>query len=127
MQLDKRLKPCPICGAKAFVSHDIVDGFEFGWSVGCPRACIKDGIHGFDDYDSFKRARLTIFCLNSKEQAIEIWNQKGGVMADQICGECNYHRCMDGEWTCQNEGSDYFTDYTDYEDSCDMWEQRGID
>lgn len=76
MTLDNRLHPCPICGAKAFVSHDIVDGFEFGWSVGCPRACIGDGIHGFDDYESFRKARLTMFNLNSKEQAIEKWNKR---------------------------------------------------
>lgn len=76
MGSDKRLKPCPICGAKAFVSHDVVDGFEFGWSVGCPRACIADGIHGFDDYDSFHNARLVLFHMNSKEQAIEAWNKR---------------------------------------------------
>lgn len=76
MTRDNRLHPCPICGAKAFVSHDVVDGFDFGWSVGCPRACIEDGIHGFDDYESFQKARLTMFCFNSKEQAIEKWNKR---------------------------------------------------
>ena len=76
MTYDKRLKPCPICGAKAFLSKDIVDGFYFGWSVGCPRACIADGVHGFDDPDSFQAARLTMFCLNSKEEAIEKWNKR---------------------------------------------------
>jgi hypothetical protein len=35
----KKLKPCPICGSKAYISKDIVDGFYFGWSVGCPRFC----------------------------------------------------------------------------------------
>lgn len=76
MTLDNRLHPCPICGAKAFVSHDIVDGFEFGWSVGCPRARIKDGIHGFDDYETFQEARLTMFYLPTKEKAIEEWNKR---------------------------------------------------
>ena len=76
MTLDKRLSPCPICGSKAFVSHDIVDGFEFGWSVGCPRACIADGVHGFNDSESFRQARLTIFNLPSKEKAIEAWNKR---------------------------------------------------
>lgn len=76
MTIDNRLHLCPICGAKAFVSHDVVDGFDFGWSVGCPRACIEDGIHGFDDYESFQKARLTMFCFNSKEQAIEKWNKR---------------------------------------------------
>ena len=76
MTLDNRLRPCPICGAKAFVSHDIVDGFEFGWSVGCPGACIKDGIHGFNDYETFQEARLTMFYLPTKEKAIEEWNKR---------------------------------------------------
>lgn len=26
------MPPCPKCGAKAFVSHDIVDGFDMGYS-----------------------------------------------------------------------------------------------
>lgn len=76
MRLDERLKRCPICGAKAFVAHDIVDGFGFGWSVGCPRACIADGIHGFDDYDSFQAARLVMHYLPTREVAIEAWNKR---------------------------------------------------
>ena len=44
------LKPCPICGSKAFVMHDVVDGFEFGWSAGCPRFKLDDGIHDFDSF-----------------------------------------------------------------------------
>lgn len=78
MTLDKRLSPCPICGEKAFVSHDVVDGFEFGWSVGCPRACIADGVHGFNDSKSFRQARLTISNLPTKERAIEAWNKRCG-------------------------------------------------
>lgn len=81
MILDSKLMPCPVCGAKAFVSHDVVDGFEFGWSVGCPRACIADGIHGFNDPESFRKARLTIHNLASKQEAIDKWNRrcrKGG-------------------------------------------------
>ena len=40
------IEPCPICGSKAFVMHDVVDGFEMGWSAGCPRFRHEDGIHG---------------------------------------------------------------------------------
>lgn len=40
------LKPCPRCGTKAYLSRDVVDGFYFGWSAGCPRYCHYDGIHG---------------------------------------------------------------------------------
>lgn len=66
--MQNELKPCPICGAKAFVQHDIVDGFAFGWSVGCPRACIEDGVHGFDDAESFKKAKLVMFGFTRKER-----------------------------------------------------------
>ena len=76
MILDSKLMPCPLCGAKAFVSHDVVDGFEFGWSVGCPRACIADGIHGFNDSESFHKARLTMFGFSNKQEAIDAWNKR---------------------------------------------------
>lgn len=42
----EELKPCPRCGAKAYLSRDVADGFYFGWSAGCPRYCHYDGIHG---------------------------------------------------------------------------------
>lgn len=86
MILDKKLKPCPLCGAKAFVSHDVVDGFTFGWSVGCPRACIADGIHGFNDSETFRQAKLTMFHFPSKEAAIKAWNKRceeGGTENDR--------------------------------------------
>ena len=76
MTLDTKLMPCPICRAKAFVSNDRVDGFGFGWSVGCPRACIADGIHGFNDSGSFRKARLTMFGFSNKQKAIEAWNKR---------------------------------------------------
>ena len=73
------LKPCPICGAKAFVSHDNVDGFDFGWSVGCPRFCLNDGIHGLT-YDTpeevVEKKRLNGFYYASKEKAIDAWNDR---------------------------------------------------
>lgn len=79
MILDKALKPCPICGAKAFVSNDVVDGFWFGWSVGCPRYCLSDGIHGID-YDApdgeHEKHGYTGFNYSSKERAIEAWNDR---------------------------------------------------
>ena len=80
-KLRKKLPPCPICGAKAFLSHDILDGFDFGYAVGCPDACISDGIHGFNDYDSFHAAQLTFLGLFNKEDAVKAWKdrcKKGG-------------------------------------------------
>lgn len=79
MTSDKRLKPCPICGAKAFISHDVVDGFWFGWSVGCPRFCLNDGVHGLNadmPEDEFEKKRLTGFNYSAKEKAIEAWNDR---------------------------------------------------
>lgn len=80
-KLAKKLKPCPICGRKAFISHDFVDEFDFGYSVGCPVAKISDGIHGFNDYDSFHVAQLVFLGLYSADQAVKVWNnrcKKGG-------------------------------------------------
>ncbi len=76
MFYEKKLKKCPICGAEAFVHNDIVDGFGFGFSVGCPNAKIDDGIHGFNDYESFKSAKLVMFNFNTKEDAIKAWNKR---------------------------------------------------
>lgn len=55
------LKPCPVCGSKAFLSNDVVDGFWFGWSVGCPRYCVCDGIHGVNSHDVDESEHYTIF------------------------------------------------------------------
>ena len=51
-EMKKRIPPCPICGKKAYIMHDIVDGFDFGYSAGCPSFCIDDGVHGISEsYD----------------------------------------------------------------------------
>lgn len=79
LMYDERLKPCPICGEKAFVEHDGVDGFEFGWSVGCPKFYIDDGIHGltFDSpKDEVNKKRLTGFNYSTRDKAIEAWNDR---------------------------------------------------
>lgn len=67
----EKLKPCPICGSKAYISKDIVDGFYFGWSVGCPRFCLNDGIHGIDE-----NTYLSIFNLGSANECVEKWNRR---------------------------------------------------
>lgn len=70
------LKPCPVCGAKAFLSHDVVDGFDFGFSIGCPRYCIGDGIHGIETVEENEKRRLAASCFFSKEKAEEWWNRR---------------------------------------------------
>lgn len=47
-------------------------------------------------------------------------------MTDKCCGTCRYHRKNEWEeWYCHNPESDYYTDYTAYDDSCYDWEERG--
>ena len=73
--LDDGLNPCPICGAKAYIMHDIVDGFEFGWSAGCPRFKLDDEIHGMDENTpEWKYPRVMHHC--TKQSAIEAWNRR---------------------------------------------------
>lgn len=75
-KLAKKLKPCPICGRKAFLYHDALDGFDFGYSVGCPKAKIADGIHGLNDFGSFHAAQIVIHGLFSADQAVKTWNDR---------------------------------------------------
>ena len=71
----EELSKCPKCGSKAFVSRDIVDGFYFGWSVGCPRFCHNDGIHG-TDMQTPEQDTYAIHNLNSREECIKKWNER---------------------------------------------------
>ena len=42
-----------------------------------------------------------------------------------ICGHCKYHRTdRDGDWYCANPDSDYYTDWTEYNDGCEDGEER---
>lgn len=47
---------------------------------------------------------------------------------EQCCGTCKWHSPQDGDgftdWFCVNPDSEYCTDYTPYEHSCDEWEER---
>ncbi len=70
------LKPCPVCGAKAFLMHDVVDGFDFGFSAGCPRYRINDGIHGISSFEEHEEKAYAVHGCYSKEQAIEAWNRR---------------------------------------------------
>jgi len=69
------LPPCPVCGAKAYIHSDTVDGFWFGWSVGCPRYRIDDGIHG-QDADTPHEERLSAHGFHTKEAAESWWRKR---------------------------------------------------
>lgn len=84
--IETELKPCPICGAKAYVMHDVVDGFEFGWSAGCPRFCLYDGLHGADENtpeSQFPR----VMNMTTKQDAIAAWNVKTEKIRECMKGE----------------------------------------
>ena len=66
----EKLPPCPICGQKAFLDHDIVDGFDFGYSAGCPSFCLNDGIHGIKDIKDPRAPRSVGY---SKRQVVAKW------------------------------------------------------
>lgn len=55
----KQMPPCPICGCKAFLSHDVADGADFGFSGGCSSFCLDDGIHGISSIWDTNAPRVT--------------------------------------------------------------------
>ena len=73
IQKRQKLPKCPICGAEAFVKKNIVDGFYMGWSAGCPRYRIADGIHGVNTLEEAKERGYTVHGAPSKEEAVKRW------------------------------------------------------
>jgi hypothetical protein len=70
------LEPCPVCGAKAYISSAAPDGFFMGWSVGCPRYCVGDGIHGIDTFEEDEKRALALHGFFTREEAIEARNRR---------------------------------------------------
>ena len=46
--------------------------------------------------------------------------------APEVCGTCRYHAFegISDDWICVCDESDYLADWTDYNDSCECWEER---
>lgn len=74
-EMVKQLPNCPVCGAKAYLHGDTVDGFWFGWSIGCPRYCLNDGIHGHD-MNTPREEYLAGYGFSTKEEAVEWWKKR---------------------------------------------------
>lgn len=70
------LLPCPVCGAKAYVRRMAPDGFFMGYSAGCPRFCIGDGIHGIETYEEAQERAYAVHGCFTKEHAIAAWNRR---------------------------------------------------
>jgi hypothetical protein len=62
-----KLPVCPICGKRAYVSHDIADGADYGWSVGCSAAYMNDGIH---------TQKMSRFMLRDEKECVKWWLNK---------------------------------------------------
>ena len=50
-------------------------------------------------------------------------------MTEKICGTCGWHSpgklfTDTDEWYCAIPCSDYYSDWTDYNHTCDYWEER---
>ncbi len=74
--MPNELKPCPVCGAKAFLHKDEIDGNFMGYSVGCPRYCIGDGIHGINSRESDLKGGYAFHGISTKQKAKELWNRR---------------------------------------------------
>ena len=71
------LKPCPKCGAKAFLSRVVIDGvFFMGYSAGCPRYRRYDGIHGIETYEEHIEKGYAVHGCYTEAEAIKAWNRR---------------------------------------------------
>lgn len=68
--LEKKLPVCPICGHKAFISHDVVDGADMGYSSGCSTFRLYDELHGIVDV---KDPATPKFFGSSAKEVYEKW------------------------------------------------------
>lgn len=66
---------CPKCGGKVTIRYNVVDGADFGFSIGCDRYCHYDGIHG-TTFDTPEKDWYAIHYLSSKKECVEKWNQR---------------------------------------------------
>lgn len=42
----------------------------------------------------------------------------------ECCGTCRFHKNQYDDWVCTNMYSDSYSDYTEYKDGCEEWEER---
>ena len=54
-------------------------------------------------------------------------------MCEKCCGTCRYNmyategftdETIDFNWSCTNPRSEFYTDYVEYEHTCDDWEEK---
>lgn len=93
-KMRETMPPCPICGNKAYLMHDIVDGFDFGYSAGCPSFCLDDGVHGITEIDDTRAPLVDSFtarkCYNGWLKYCERMNKK-----EKVDGNSDLDYCSD--------------------------------
>ena len=47
-----------------------------------------------------------------------------GTYSDEDCGHCLNHKKEQGAWICVNPDSECYGCYTEYRDTCDLFEER---
>lgn len=80
--LREKLSPCPLCGKRAFLSHDVFDGADYGYSAGCTAFRMNDGVHGFvrseilNGFNDANNPKMPSFYgCDTKEEAFEKWEE----------------------------------------------------
>lgn len=58
------LAPCPECGTQAFIARETPDGYIMGWSVGCPRYRLNDGVH---------KHKMAFHGFDTRHEAEQFW------------------------------------------------------
>lgn len=67
---------CPVCGARAFVRKAAPDGCFMGWSVGCPRYSVNDGVHRICNQFTHEKRGYSMHGFTTKEGAVKAWNRR---------------------------------------------------
>lgn len=92
-KMRETMPPCPICGNKAYLMHDIVDGFDFGYSAGCPTYRLDDGVHGITEMNDPRAPRVDSYtarkCYDGWLKYCERMNKKEKVNGDSDLDYCS--------------------------------------
>ena len=43
---------------------------------------------------------------------------------EEVCGTCKWHKNDNGGWICTNPDSEYYSDWTEYGEQCEEWEDK---
>lgn len=70
-----KLLPCPLCGCAAICYKDEVAGEDYGYTVCCPRAGVKDKVHHLSA-EELDKAQIVLYGFKSRAEAVKAWNKR---------------------------------------------------